>query len=98
VPDEVGADLVAVLRESLTNAAKHADATAVQVEVRVGNALEASVTDNGNGLPASLSRRSGLANLQARAEAHGGSLTVSPGPHGGTEVVWWVPLTSTARA
>jgi signal transduction histidine kinase len=98
VPDEVGADLVAVLRESLTNAAKHADATSVQVEVRVGNALEASVTDNGNGLPASLSRRSGLANLQARAEAHGGSLTVSPGTTGGTEVVWWVPLTSTARA
>ena len=98
VPDEVGADLVAVLRESLTNAAKHADATSVQVEVRVGSALEASITDNGNGMPASLSRRSGLANLQARAEAHGGSLTVSPGPQGGTEVVWWVPLTSTARA
>lgn len=98
VPDEVGADLVAVLRESLTNAAKHADATTVQVEVRVGSALEASITDNGNGMPASLSRRSGLANLQARAEGHGGNLTVSPGPHGGTEVVWWVPLTSTARA
>ena len=98
VPDEVGADLVAVLRESLTNAAKHADATSVQVEVRVGSALEASITDNGNGMPASLSRRSGLANLQARAEAHGGNLTVSPGPQGGTEVVWWVPLTSTARA
>ena len=98
VPDEVGADLVAVLRESLTNAAKHADATSVQVEVRVGSALEASITDNGNGMPASLSRRSGLANLQARAEAHGGSLRVSPGPQGGTEVVWWVPLTSTARA
>ncbi|MDF2144197.1 GAF domain-containing sensor histidine kinase [Knoellia sp. p5-6-4] len=97
VPDEVGADLIAVLRESLTNAAKHADATAVQVEVRVGSALEASVTDNGTGMPASLSRRSGLSNLQARAEAHGGSLTISPGPGGGTEVVWWVPLTSTAR-
>lgn len=97
VPDEVGADLIAVLRESLTNAAKHADATSVQVEVRVGSALEASVTDNGNGMPASLSRRSGLANLQARAEAHGGNLTITPGPKGGTEVVWWVPLTSTAR-
>jgi signal transduction histidine kinase len=97
VPDEVGADLVAVLRESLTNAAKHADATAVRVEVRVGSALEASISDNGNGMPASLSRRSGLANLQARAEEHGGSLTVSPVPTGGTEIVWWVPLTSTAR-
>jgi signal transduction histidine kinase len=97
VPDEVGADLIAVLRESLTNAAKHADATAVQVEVRVGSALEASVTDNGTGMPASLSRRSGLSNLQARAEAHGGSLTISPAQGGGTEVVWWVPLTSTAR-
>jgi signal transduction histidine kinase len=98
VPDEVGADLVAVLRESLTNAAKHAVATTVRVEVRVGSALEASVTDNGNGMPSNLSRRSGLANLQARAEAHGGSLTVSPVPTGGTEVVWWVPLTSSARA
>ena len=98
VPDEVGADLVAVLRESLTNAAKHADATSVRVEVRVGSALEASISDNGSGMPASLSRRSGLANLQARAEAHGGRLTVSPVPTGGTEIVWWVPLTSTARA
>jgi signal transduction histidine kinase len=97
VPDEVGADLVAVLRESLTNAAKHADARSVAVEVRVGSAVEASVTDNGKGMPERLARRSGLANLQARAEAHGGSLTIAGVPGGGTEVIWWVPLTSSAR-
>ncbi len=97
VPDEVGADLIAVLRESLTNVAKHADARSVAVEVRVGSAVEASVSDDGKGLPERLARRSGLANLQARAEAHGGSLTIAPVPGGGTEVIWWVPLTSTAR-
>ena len=97
IPDEVGADLVAVLRESLTNAAKHAGATAVAVEVRVGSALEALVTDNGRGLPARLGRESGLANLRSRAEAHGGTLNLTPGPAGGTEVIWTVPLTSTAR-
>jgi signal transduction histidine kinase len=97
IPDEVGADLVAVLRESLANAAKHAGATAVAVEVRVGSALEALVTDNGRGLPARLGRESGLANLRSRAEAHGGTLSVTPGPAGGTEIVWTVPLTSAAR-
>jgi signal transduction histidine kinase len=97
VPDEVGADLVAVLRESLANAAKHADATSVAVEVRVGSAVEASVIDNGKGMPEALTRRSGIANLQARAEAHGGSLTIGAAPGGGTEAIWWVPLTSTAR-
>ena len=97
IPDEVGADLVAVLRESLANAAKHAGATAVAVEVRVGSALEALVTDNGRGLPARLGRESGLANLRSRAEAHGGSLRLTPGPAGGTEVIWTVPLTSAAR-
>lgn len=97
IPDEVGADLVAVLRESLANAAKHAGATAVAVEVRVGSALEALVTDNGRGLPARLGRESGLANLRSRAEAHGGSLSLTPGAAGGTEIIWTVPLTSTAR-
>jgi signal transduction histidine kinase len=97
IPDEVGADLVAVLRESLANVAKHAGATAVAVEVRVGSALEALVTDNGRGLPPRLGRESGLANLRSRAEAHGGSLSLTPGHAGGTEVIWTVPLTSTAR-
>ena len=70
-----------MLRESLTNVAKHAAATSVEVEVRVGpSALEAWVTDNGRGLPETLERRSGLSNLQARAEAHGGTLFTAAGP------------------
>jgi len=98
VPDEIGADLIAVLRESLTNVAKHAAATSVEVEVRVGpSALEAWVTDNGRGMPETLERRSGLSNLQARAEAHGGTLFTAAGPQGGTQLVWRVPLTSSSR-
>jgi signal transduction histidine kinase len=52
----------------------------------------AIVRDDGRGLPEDVERRSGLANLAARAEDHGGSLTLGPGDAGGTEVVWRVPL------
>jgi signal transduction histidine kinase len=92
VPDVVGADLVAVLRESLANVAKHARASRVVVEVHVAGDLVAIVRDDGRGLPEDVERRSGLANLAARAEDHGGSLTLGPGDAGGTEVVWRVPL------
>jgi signal transduction histidine kinase len=96
VPDDVGADLVAVLRETLANVAKHAQATTVSVELRVGRALEVLVRDNGRGISRDPSRRSGLANLETRAEQHGGSLRAVPLPGGGTEVLWRVPLTSHA--
>ena len=49
--------------------------------------LTFTITDNGRGI-GKIERASGVANLQARATAHGGSCAVEPAPAGGTMVKW----------
>ncbi len=85
--------VVAVLREALTNAAKHAQASHVDVLIEADtSSMTVVVTDNGVGLTYS-GRRSGLANLSARAAALGGECTVDRiAEAGGTRVRWRVPL------
>ncbi|WP_224281961.1 GAF domain-containing protein [Streptomyces sp. LS1784] len=91
VPAEVADAAVAVLEESLSNAARHARAHAVTATVTAGTDLTLAVTDDGVGLPED-GRRSGLANLADRAAALGGTFTAGRRPEGGTELVWRVPL------
>ena len=91
VPDDIAEHMLTALRESLSNAARHASADRVQVTVSVGNELKLTVRDDGVGI-ASGGRRSGLRNLEQRAVALGGSLTVVPAESGGTELTWRVPL------
>jgi signal transduction histidine kinase len=91
VPAGVGDQLPLVLREALSNAARHAKATEVEVTVEVGHDLLARVRDNGVGIPESVSR-SGLANLSARAGQFGGTFRTGTSPSGGAEVEWRVPL------
>ena len=84
VDDFIIGDVEAVLRESLTNVAKHAQATKVRVWVQAdGRRLALTVTDDGIGLGQS-TRRSGLANLQRRAERYGGDFSVGNAPEGGS--------------
>ncbi len=84
-------DLLAVLRELLTNVARHAAATQVDVQLRASaDEIVLEVADDGRGIPAGQTRRSGLANLQARARSHGGSMTIGERPGGGTVVSWTV--------
>ena len=84
-------DVQAVVREALSNAAKYAHATEVEVEVTTdGAGLVIAVVDNGAGM-ANTKRRSGIANLRTRAEQRGGSLVIAQRPEGGTEVRWTVP-------
>ena len=107
VTDEVLDDLEAVLREGLTNVARHAEASRAQVAVVVGaGELRAEIVDNGIGL--SGTRRSGLANLRYRAEQRGGNFEIispvdfgSPATvgqtsdsslEGGTLIRWRIPL------
>jgi signal transduction histidine kinase len=87
------ADVEAVLRESLTNVAKHAQATQIRVFVEADTArLAVTVIDNGIGLGQS-TRRSGLANLNRRAERHGGRLDVENySSEGGLQLQWSIPL------
>ena len=81
------------MREALTNAARHASATRVDVRVHATvSELVVVVADDGVGLEGT-DRRSGLANLRARAAARSGTFDVSPGAEGrGTRVTWAVPL------
>jgi len=91
VPGEIGEHMLNALREALSNAARHGQATHVDISVTVGSELTLVVNDNGSGIR-DTARRSGLANLAQRAEQYGGTLTVDPASGGGTELRWQVPL------
>ena len=90
VDDAVGEQLLAVVREALSNVARHARATAVTVAVSVHQQLRLRITDNGVGLSGS-TRRSGLANMAIRAEQLGGTFTIDDTAPG-TALCWSVPL------
>ncbi|MFL6240266.1 MAG: GAF domain-containing protein [Actinomycetes bacterium] len=91
VPDLAAEQLLAVLREGLTNIARHAGASKAEVLVVVADELTLTVRDNGVGL-APGGRRSGLSNMAERARELGGTFTADAPPEGGTELVWSVPL------
>ena len=96
VDSEVGEQVLATLREALSNAARHASASQVDVTVDVDpdGMLAVQVTDDGIGIPAE-GRRSGLRNLATRAEKLGGALRLTPADPGaarpGTRLEWRVP-------
>ncbi|SDE40615.1 GAF domain-containing protein [Blastococcus fimeti] len=83
-------DVVATVRELVTNVVRHASAERVTVTVTVTDDVRVQVTDDGRGLPA-ITVRSGLANLADRAERRGGRLVATGGPSG-SEVEWTVPV------
>jgi PAS domain S-box-containing protein len=94
VPEALVPDLLAVVREALSNVARHAGATVAEVRVEAeSDELVVSVTDDGAGIGTS-TRSSGLANLRVRAGAHGGTLHVGPNGDRGTRLVWRVPLST----
>ncbi|MEU7510822.1 GAF domain-containing protein [Streptomyces sp. NPDC042898] len=101
VGELTGKNLIAALREALSNAFRHAEAGRIEVVVDAtvtlpdGSAgVRLSVADDGIGIPEG-GRRSGLRNLARRAESLGGASWCGPGlgeDGGGTTVVWEAPL------
>ena len=95
---ELGDQVLAALREALSNTARHAAASQVDVTVDVDpdGILAVQVTDDGTGIPAEV-HRSGLRNLARRAEKLGGELRLHPAHPGaaapGTRLEWRVPAT-----
>ncbi|HUL25193.1 MAG TPA: GAF domain-containing protein [Streptosporangiaceae bacterium] len=87
VPGKVGEQMLGALREALSNAARHAGASSVDVTVDCGSDLVLRVRDDGKGLGKS-TRRSGLANLAERARGLGGVLRVESPNGGGTDLEW----------
>lgn len=98
VGEDMGDDVVAVVREGLANAARHARATAVTVRVDLtgaapGGRIVVEVEDDGAGLPPERDRKSGTDNLAARARRHGGTFTLGTTAEGrGTLLTWEAPL------
>ncbi|MGV9694248.1 GAF domain-containing sensor histidine kinase [Streptomyces sp. NPDC003470] len=100
VGDLTGKNLIAALREALSNAFRHARATRIDVVVDAEVTLpdgrpgvRLTVADDGVGIPEG-GRRSGLRNLERRAETLGGASRVGPGPEAdghGTTVLWEAP-------
>jgi len=91
VPEQIAEQLLTALREALSNAARHASASRIDVTIKSGDDLTLTVRDNGVGIPPG-GRRSGLRNLEQRAAALGGSLRAGAADGGGTELLWRVPL------
>ncbi|MFH8404549.1 GAF domain-containing protein [Streptomyces sp. NPDC018019] len=101
VGELTGKNLIAALREALSNAFRHADASRIEVVVDSTvtlpdgrDGVRLTVADDGVGIPDG-GRRSGLRNLAKRAESLGGSSTYGPGlgeDGGGTMVSWEAPL------
>ena len=81
----------AVVREAVSNAVRHADATTLTVNVAVDDDLCIDVVDDGRGIPADITG-SGLTNLRRRAEDAGGQFSVERLPAGGTHLNWLAPL------
>jgi len=92
VDDALADHAEAVVREALSNAVRHAEATSVTVRVRVGDDLCIEVSDNGHGMPKEFTG-SGLADLRQRAAQAGGQFTIErPSDTGGTLLRWSAPL------
>ncbi|MGH3487145.1 MAG: GAF domain-containing protein [Actinopolymorphaceae bacterium] len=95
VPDPMRPEVLATLREALTNVVRHAHASHADVLIRADvlhRVFQLHVTDNGVGVPTNPPRRSGLTNMTERATRLGGYLTLEPRSQGGTVLVWQVPL------
>lgn len=85
-----------ILQETLTNVARHAEASRVEIRLRADAAsVRLEVADDGRGItPAELndSRSLGLASMRERAAQLGGRLDIAGGPGEGTRLVLGVAL------
>jgi signal transduction histidine kinase len=90
VTGELPADLEAVTREAVSNAARHSGATHVTITLDVGEEVVLEVLDDGRGIDPRAAR-SGLRNLEDRARRRQGGFSVQAVPDGGTRLRWWAP-------
>jgi signal transduction histidine kinase len=93
VDPAVASDLLATLTEALSNVARHAKATSVDIEVVVDDvSITLRVTDDGIGPPSDdAPRGNGLRNMARRAEELDGTFELHRVDSGGTVLEWTVP-------
>jgi signal transduction histidine kinase len=90
VPEELMPDVLAVIRNAMSNAAGHGAST-LEVRIEVHDDLVVTVTNDRrvhDGTTGSI----GLTDMRARAESRQGSMSVGPADDPGTRIEWRVPL------
>ena len=101
LPPDVATHLYRIVQESLTNVARHAEASQVLVRLtRDADGIELTVADDGKGPPPLSPARGpndgpggiGITSMRERAALMGGRFEAGRGPRGGLHVVVWVPL------
>jgi signal transduction histidine kinase len=94
-PDQIAGELLATLREALSNVARHARAGRVDIRIAIeGDELVLCVVDDGIGIAPDHPSGHGLENMAARAGRIGGSCEVRPAEPAGTVVEWRAPFRS----
>ena len=93
VEASAGVHIYRVLQEALNNVSRHSGAREAWVCLKyTENSLELEVEDRGSGFVAEKMQRGiGLVAMRERAEIIGGTLAVTPGPQGGTQVRLQIP-------
>ena len=92
IDNSIAEQLIPVLRESLSNVARHAKAHNVRVSVAVDEDITLTVCDDGVGVPSEVIGGHGLANMAERARRLSGDSSIVPQPEGGSVLTWRVPL------
>ncbi|WP_161972401.1 GAF domain-containing protein [Glaciihabitans arcticus] len=94
IDGDFAADVIAVVREGLSNIARHAAAVDSSIDVSVSGAtVVVRIEDDGVGVPQGTSRSSGTANLADRAARYGGTFALDPRAPRGTLLIWTAPIT-----
>jgi signal transduction histidine kinase len=90
VPPATREALVRIVREALTNAARHGRGTVAKVELTNGNGIRLRVSDDGVGFDPSAVRSAargfGLTSIEERTRQLGGSVRIESSPLGGTAI------------
>ena len=92
-PQDASVHLLATLREALSNVARHAHASKVDVRLSADHDIALEVVDDGVGPPAQ--RRPGghgLANMEERARALGGEVSLEAVDGRGARLLWRIPV------
>jgi signal transduction histidine kinase len=96
-PEQTG-EVVSILREAVSNSVRHGGARNITLQARRSDeTVVLAVQDDGSGFDPSASggQGHGLANMQARAAAMGGSLRITSAPGKGARVLLTLPVRST---
>jgi two-component system sensor histidine kinase DevS len=91
ISETVATELLATLREALSNVGRHAGASSVEIIVESGADVCLTVVDDGRGIPETVTLGNGIRNVTERATLLGGRCQVAPRAGGGSTLEWQVP-------